>query len=273
MFSRVVPGIALVVFLGAHELSAVSTSVVISQVYGGGGNIGSFYRNDFIELHNRGTNAVSLSGWSVQYADSTNWQITALGSATLQPGQFFLVEQAQGPAGSANLPPPNASSSINLGAAAGKVALVGNLNLLSGTCPSGGAIVDFVGYGSANCAEGSAASAPGNTTAVLRGSSGCADTDNNAADFSVGAPTPRNTGSTFALCQIPRPFFTSLSRPSNGVFTVQFMADPAKTNTLQFSTNLSTWLNLTAALNQAGTLFTVTDTNALANRFYRVCSQ
>ena len=32
--------------------------VVISQVYGGGGNPGTTYKNDFIELHNNGSTAV-----------------------------------------------------------------------------------------------------------------------------------------------------------------------------------------------------------------------
>ncbi len=35
-------------------------SIVISQIYGGGGNAGAVYKNDFIELHNRGTTTVSL---------------------------------------------------------------------------------------------------------------------------------------------------------------------------------------------------------------------
>ena len=48
-----------------------SPSLVISQVYGGGGNSSSKYKNDFIELFNRGTTAISLSGWSVQYASAT----------------------------------------------------------------------------------------------------------------------------------------------------------------------------------------------------------
>ena len=43
---------------------AVSTTVVISQVYGGGGNTGATYTNDFIELFNRGTSSASLNGWS-----------------------------------------------------------------------------------------------------------------------------------------------------------------------------------------------------------------
>ncbi len=55
---------------GALALAG-SPSVVISQVYGGGGNAGAPLKNDFIELYNRGTTAVDLGGWSVQYAATT----------------------------------------------------------------------------------------------------------------------------------------------------------------------------------------------------------
>ena len=51
--------------------SSISTDVKISQVYGGGGNAGAEYRNDFIELFNRSATDVSVAGWSVQYASST----------------------------------------------------------------------------------------------------------------------------------------------------------------------------------------------------------
>ena len=48
-----------------------SSSVVISQVYGGGGNSGAPYNGDFIELFNRSSAPASLSGWSVQYASAS----------------------------------------------------------------------------------------------------------------------------------------------------------------------------------------------------------
>src|SRR5689334_3611662 len=54
----------------AQPAGAASTTVVISQVYGGAGcgTAGcSTYKNDYIELFNRGTLAQSLNGWSVQY--------------------------------------------------------------------------------------------------------------------------------------------------------------------------------------------------------------
>ena len=73
--------------------AAGSTSVRISQVYGGGGNNGAPYLNDFIELFNASSSAVDLSGWSVQYAaaTSTNWQATALNGLTIQAYGYLLV--------------------------------------------------------------------------------------------------------------------------------------------------------------------------------------
>ena len=50
---------------------AASDGVVISQVYGGGGNAGASFTHDFIELFNRGTTPVVLDGMSVQYASAT----------------------------------------------------------------------------------------------------------------------------------------------------------------------------------------------------------
>jgi len=59
----------------AQPVGAVSTSIVISQVYGGGGNSGATLKNDFIELYNLGSTAVDVTGWSVQYAATagTSW--------------------------------------------------------------------------------------------------------------------------------------------------------------------------------------------------------
>jgi DNA/RNA endonuclease G (NUC1) len=173
-------------------LMTPSSGIVISQVYGGGGNSGATYKNDFIELHNIGATPVSLNGWSVQYAASggTSWQKTDL-TGTLQPGLYYLVQEGAGSGGTTALPTPNASGGIAMSATAGKVALVSNNTLLTGSCPLGAPVVDFVGFGTAaNCAEGSPTPTLSNTTAALRGN---ADTDNNAADFTVGAPNPRNS--------------------------------------------------------------------------------
>jgi uncharacterized protein len=186
--------------------AAQSDGIVISQVYGGGGNSGAFYTHDFIELFNRGTTTVNIDGWSVQYASSsgTSWQLTSL-SGTLQPGQYYLVQQAAGAGGTDPLPTPDATGSIAMSATNGKVALVNNNTALSGSCPTDG-VVDFVGFGSANCFEGSGATPTlSNTTAALRLDDGCQDTDDNAADFLTGAPTPRNTASPLNVCEATDP--------------------------------------------------------------------
>lgn len=172
---------------------AVSPNIVISQVYGGGGNTGATLKNDFIELYNRGGVAVSVTGWTVQYASAagTTWQTTSL-TGTIQPGQYFLIQEAAGAGGTIDLPTPNASGSIAMSATTGKVALVNNSIALSGICPTG--LVDIIGYGStANCFEGAPTANLSNTTAALRNSNGATDTDNNSADFTIGAPNPRNT--------------------------------------------------------------------------------
>src|SRR3954447_4620132 len=70
-----------------------STSLVVSQVYGGGGNTGAPWRNDFIEVFNPTGAAVSVAGWSVQYASATGttWQVSAL-SGSIPPGGYFLIQ-------------------------------------------------------------------------------------------------------------------------------------------------------------------------------------
>jgi predicted extracellular nuclease len=187
--------------LGLGSASAAHAQVVISQVYGGGGNSGATWKSDFIELHNTGTSAVDLSGYSVQYASAagSSWQVTAL-AGSIGPGSYFLVKEADGSGGTAALPTPDVAGTIALSGTAGKVALSANQTALSGTCPTGAA--DLVGFGAtASCYEGSApTAAPSNTLAVLRASDGCTDTNNNAADFSTGAPTPRNSATPASVC-------------------------------------------------------------------------
>lgn len=173
-------------------------NVVISQVYGGGGNSGATLRNDFIELYNAGAASVDLAGWSVQYASATgtSWQTTNL-TGSIAPGKYFLVQEAAGAnAAAAALPAPDASGAIPMSATAGKVALVNVTTALAVGCPTGATIVDFVGFGTtANCSETSPTAATANATAALRKNNGATDTDNNSLDFTIGAPNPRNSAS------------------------------------------------------------------------------
>lgn len=196
---------ALAAALALATLAApAAADVVISQVYGGGGNSGATLRNDFIELKNTGSAAVAVGGWSVQYASATGsaWQVTAIPSGISIPaGGYLLIQQAAGSGGSQNLPTPDVIGTIGLGGSAGKVALVAATTALSGTCPLGAAVRSLVGYGgTASCSEGSPVAALTNSTAAVRGLDGCLATGNNATDFSVSAPVPRNSASAVAVC-------------------------------------------------------------------------
>jgi uncharacterized protein len=184
--------------LAGTPAAAVSPDVVISEVYGGGGNTGATLTNDFIELYNRGDTPVDISTWSVQYgsATGTTWLRTNL-SGTIQPGHWYLVQEAAGAGGSEPLPTPDAVGATMMSATAGKVVLVTHQVTL--TCgiscgPPADGVHDLVGYGStANMFETAPAPTLTNTTSASRNAVG-ADTDNNSADFTVGAPNPQNSG-------------------------------------------------------------------------------
>ena len=197
--------------------AAVSPNIVISQVYGGGGNSGAPFTHDFIELHNRGLTPVSVDGWSLQYGSSGSGGAN-LGSAadlitplsgSIQPGKYLLVQEAAGANTTVSaLPTPDVTdpTPIAMAAGAGKVALVNTTTPLGcngtaagHTSPCSAAalatIVDLVGYGAASFFEGAApAPAPANAIAALRLNGGAVDTDQNRADFVQGPPNPRNSG-------------------------------------------------------------------------------
>jgi predicted extracellular nuclease len=64
-------------------------------------------------------------------------------------------------------------------------------------------VVDFVGYGSANCAETAPAESHSNTTSIRRNFNGCMETENNGTDFSEAAVLPRNGASPPHRCDTP----------------------------------------------------------------------
>ena len=189
-------GVTTLALLGATPAAAASPDLVISQVYGGGGNSGATWTNDFIELYNRGSAPVDLTGWSVQYASAagTTWQVTAL-AGSVAPGAHFLVQEAAGTGGSTPLPTPDTAGGIAMSSGSGKVALVAAASALGCgvTCASAAGVHDFIGYGTANDFEAAAAPGLTNTTADLRAADGT-DTDNNSLDFTAGTPDPRNSG-------------------------------------------------------------------------------
>ncbi len=217
----------------ADATNLVSPNIVISQFYGGGGLAGAQYTHDFVELYNRGTAPVSLSGWSVQYgsATGTSWlPAFPLPDVSLQPGQYFLMQFASNGTIGSPLPTPDFIVPIlqpegfipNLSSSAGKLALINtSTRLTAGACPTGASVVDYLGYGSANCSE--TAPTPGltATTAGIRKNGGNTDTDNNSADFVIGTPMPRNSGTQIGSFQASISASpTSITPGGNSLFTV-----------------------------------------------------
>lgn len=182
-------------------------TVVISQIYGGGGNADAVYKNDFIELFNRGTASVDLGTWSIQYSSAagTSWATNKINltGKSIAAGAYLLVQLGSGGNVGADLPvTPDLTSSLNISASAGKFALVkSQTGLAAATCPTSTDIVDLVGYGtSANCFETAKAPAGANDMAVTRKAAGCQDYNDNGFDFSAVAPAPRHSGTTPAPC-------------------------------------------------------------------------
>ena len=189
-----VGGAALVTAAPAQAVD-VTSPVVISEVYGGGGNSGAPYTNDFIELYNSSDAPVDVSTWSVQYGSSggSTWTNRTNLSGSIAAKSYYLIQEAAGATPSGALPTPNATGSINMSGTAGKVALVNSqASLGCGTdCDSATGVVDFVGYGSATDFAGAGPTATlTSTTSAQRTLDPFTNTGNNASDFTVAAPTP-----------------------------------------------------------------------------------
>lgn len=200
--------------LGVSAAFFMNAQIVINEVYGGGGNSGATLKNDFIELINRGTTTVTLSGATLQYASSAGTfnQYHPLPEITLAPGQTFLVQEQAGSAGSVDLAPDyvapvptNFGSGTNtvpgfaMAGANGKVVLASNA--VQVVNPTDGNVLDFVGYGTANQFEGTGpAPAASNANSVSRTNG--VDTNNNAADFTAGAPTPTNMAASLGVSNV-----------------------------------------------------------------------
>ena len=181
--------------------AVVSTGVIISQAYGGGGNSGATLKSDFIELYNTTDEDIDLTGWVVWYASKTGlfkapgsetYDTAIVLSGTIKAKGFYLIKAADGEGGTVDLPTPDATTGIAMGGTGFKLALTNSSDLPVDADSAN--VVDFVGSAS-NLFEGSgAAPAPSNTTAIVRAD--LTDTDDNAADFTTAAPNPRNSSYT-----------------------------------------------------------------------------
>ncbi|WP_460293720.1 Ig-like domain-containing protein [Clostridium tertium] len=197
--------IAGLITVPVKEVKAEKASgVVISEVYGGGGNFGSKYKNDFIELYNPTDADINIDGWKIEYAakagsfaGTSNFTIL---SGVIKGNGYYLIQEAKGAAGTDELPDPDIKDGkIAMGGSDCKVRLVDN----------NAQVIDLVGVGAANEAEGNAtAKGMGNTLSVQRkdndgsnnGITNGWDTNNNENDFYAQEPTPRS--STYSAVKI-----------------------------------------------------------------------
>ena len=184
-----------------------STTVVISQVYGAGGNAGAVYNADYVELHNKSGVSQTLTGYTLQYASATQaatWSgKSKLPTLTIPAGGYYLIQMST--AGITNgipLPTPDyiSSPTISMSGKNARVALVSDTVILTG-CPTGGTVIDLMGYGTTTvCSEVSPTDTLGVLKAAFRNNNGCDDTNNNLVDFNIASPNPRNSASPVSIC-------------------------------------------------------------------------
>ncbi len=176
--------------------------VVISQVYGGGGDAPGVFTHDFVELKNRTASPITLNGWSLNYASASgaSWSGRVALSGVIPAGGYWLVQLGSSGSNNTALPTPDQSAGVNISSTNGKLALALGTEVLPDGCPPAARTIDLLGYGTATCFEGTAASATTLPTAVHRQVLGCSDADTNNTDTLVAAPKPHNSATTPAFC-------------------------------------------------------------------------
>jgi predicted extracellular nuclease len=181
----------------AHANPA-GTGLVISEVYGAGGNGGAVYNADFVELYNPTSAPINLAGTYIHYrsaAGGSGGTPVALSGNVPSHGHFLIRMSATGANGAVLPSPDQEPGSFSMAAAGGQVFLLSQSTPVTTTGDMAGApgVIDMVGASGATSFEHSAAGAATATSSLNRSASG-ADTDNNTADFTLAAPTPTGTG-------------------------------------------------------------------------------
>ncbi|MDP3575011.1 MAG: lamin tail domain-containing protein, partial [Archangium sp.] len=188
-----------------------NSGLVISAIYGGGGNTNATYTHDYVELKNRTAAPINLAGWSLQYASSagTNFSTTIPLTGTIPANGYFMLRGNSNAAVGIALPTTHDQDAptLTLSGTAGVLALVASTAPLTG-CPATGTVADLVGYGTASstCREMAPTATLSSTTAAFRAGAGCTDANANNNDFAVAmvsSQAPRNTASAAVVCSCP----------------------------------------------------------------------
>ena len=188
---------------GITVTEKVST-VVISEVYGAGGNNGATYKYDFVELYNNSNTTIDLTGWSLFYGSATgafsrnNNAYTDL-SGKILPKSYLLIRQAAGTGGTEHPVSHDIEGTIALGANNFKLALTNSADIP--TDYDSANVIDFIGAGTATKFEGTVAPAAALNDSISRTLVGdiYVDTDNNGNDFTLNTGiTPMNAAVSVA---------------------------------------------------------------------------
>ena len=167
----------VVVFAGFglpyRALATASSGVVISELSMGSVTSAT---EEFVELYNNSTSTVSMSGWSLYYKSATgktySKRATFTASASVSSHSFFLVSTNTG---------------ADLTLISGMAQTAGVIELRDNT----GAIVDKVGWGSADTSTGKPAVAPEAGQSLYRqyedGTATMVNTSDNFSDFYIAA--------------------------------------------------------------------------------------
>lgn len=246
----------LAIALAAGTVSVVSptaqaapdgSNIVINEVYGGGGNNGSVYSNDFVELFNPTSAPIDVTGWTLnQYSAKGNLGGSAQLTGIIPAGGYFLIQGQAGNNKSRDLPTPDAEGKFNFSGSEAIAELV----------DANGQVADLLGWGGAKQFETAPAAKTNNSTSVQRANEGV-DTDNNAGDFVVADPTPMNSGSEQPAPQPnPQPGPDPEPQPQpqpqpTGPVTIAEIQGPGATSPLEGQT-VTTRGVVTAVYNEGG---------------------
>ncbi|HKU02341.1 MAG TPA: ExeM/NucH family extracellular endonuclease, partial [Arthrobacter sp.] len=190
----------------AAEVSAAAgtSPVVINEAYLSGGSSGAAFKNKFVELYNTSDAPVSLDGWSVQYRSATGTGApsgVAPLSGSIPAKGYYLVQGSSNGTNGADLPKPDLATTLNPSGTTGTIVLAKQpaaVALSTGSVVESAGVADLLGYGTSNTFETQAAAAPaGNTDVRSFNRAAGADSNNNAADFTLSTTiTPTASGST-----------------------------------------------------------------------------
>jgi len=183
----------------AASANPAGTGLVISEVYGAGGNSGALYNADFVELRNPTSAPIDLTGKYIAYRSASGTPGAApfaLAGSVPANGTWLVQMSTTGTTGAA-LPTPNqvAAPAFSMAAAGGQVLLQTSSTSLAvsgnvaGSTGTNAGLIDMVGASGSTTYETAAAGTATATSSLNRTAAG-ADTDNNSADFALAAPSP-----------------------------------------------------------------------------------